>query len=318
MFDEVQSGIGRTGKFFAYQRTGVTPDVMAVAKGLGGGFPVGACLATAEAGKGMTAGTHGSTFGGNPLAMAVGNAVLDVVLAPGFLERVQQSGAAVQAAPRRDQGSPPDDHRGSARRRPAARLAHRGAERRTGRRLARGEDARGRRRRQCRAAAAAADRHRRGDRRSDQPARPRRQRPRTGAQAHEDAREQPGERAGNPPFPRPDRHSAARAARHARSQPRHEEAAQARARRSQAAARRQDAGDDLRQAVDAHARVVRRRDAPARRRRHHADRPGNAARPRRDHRRHRARAVALCRCHHDPHPRARDAARARRATPPCR
>jgi acetylornithine/N-succinyldiaminopimelate aminotransferase len=91
MFDEVQSGIGRTGKLFAHQRTGVTPDVMAVAKGLGGGFPVGAFLATAAAGKGMTAGTHGSTFGGNPLAMAAGNAVLDVVLAPGFLERVQQT-----------------------------------------------------------------------------------------------------------------------------------------------------------------------------------------------------------------------------------
>ena len=68
-----------------------TPDIMALAKALGGGFPVGACLATAEAGKGMTAGTHGSTFGGNPLAMAVGNAVLDVMLAPGFLERVRRS-----------------------------------------------------------------------------------------------------------------------------------------------------------------------------------------------------------------------------------
>ncbi len=91
VFDEVQTGIGRTGDLFAYQRTGVVPDVMAIAKGLGGGFPVGACLATAEAGKGMTPGTHGSTFGGNPLAMAVGNAVLDVVLAPGFLEHVRQS-----------------------------------------------------------------------------------------------------------------------------------------------------------------------------------------------------------------------------------
>jgi acetylornithine/N-succinyldiaminopimelate aminotransferase len=91
LFDEVQCGIGRTGEFFAYQRTGVAPDVMALAKGLGGGFPVGACLATAEAGKGMTAGTHGSTFGANPLAMAAGNAVLDVVLAPGFLDRVKQT-----------------------------------------------------------------------------------------------------------------------------------------------------------------------------------------------------------------------------------
>ncbi|HEX2656185.1 MAG TPA: aspartate aminotransferase family protein [Xanthobacteraceae bacterium] len=89
VFDEVQTGIGRTGELFAYQRTGIQPDIMAIAKAIGGGFPVGACLATTEAAKGMTAGTHGSTFGGNPLAMAVGNAVLDVVLAPGFLERVR-------------------------------------------------------------------------------------------------------------------------------------------------------------------------------------------------------------------------------------
>jgi acetylornithine/N-succinyldiaminopimelate aminotransferase len=90
IFDEVQTGVGRTGKLFAYEWSGVTPDIMAVAKGIGGGFPLGICLATAEAGKGMTAGTHGSTFGGNPLAMAVANAVLDEVLAPGFLEHVQQ------------------------------------------------------------------------------------------------------------------------------------------------------------------------------------------------------------------------------------
>jgi acetylornithine/N-succinyldiaminopimelate aminotransferase len=90
VFDEVQTGVGRTGTFFAYERAGVAPDVMGIAKGLGGGFPVGAVLATAEAGKGMTAGTHGSTFGGNPLAMAVGNAVLDIVLAPGFLAEAQR------------------------------------------------------------------------------------------------------------------------------------------------------------------------------------------------------------------------------------
>jgi acetylornithine/N-succinyldiaminopimelate aminotransferase len=91
IFDEVQTGIGRTGELFAYQRTGVVPDIMAVAKGIGGGYPLGACLATAEAAKGMTTGTHGSTFGGNPLGMAVGNAVLDVVLAPGFLDRVKRT-----------------------------------------------------------------------------------------------------------------------------------------------------------------------------------------------------------------------------------
>jgi acetylornithine/N-succinyldiaminopimelate aminotransferase len=92
VFDEVQTGIGRTGKLFAHEWSGVTPDILAAAKGIGGGFPIGACLATAEAARGMTPGTHGSTFGGNPLAMAVGQAVLDVVLAGGFLEDVQRKG----------------------------------------------------------------------------------------------------------------------------------------------------------------------------------------------------------------------------------
>jgi acetylornithine/N-succinyldiaminopimelate aminotransferase len=91
MFDEVQTGMGRTGDLFAYQHLGLTPDILSTAKGIGGGFPLGACLATAEAAKGMTAGTHGSTFGGNPLAMAAGHAVLDVVLAPGFLEQVRRN-----------------------------------------------------------------------------------------------------------------------------------------------------------------------------------------------------------------------------------
>jgi len=91
VLDEVQTGIGRTGELFGYQRSGITPDIMALAKALGGGFPVGACLATAEAAKGMTVGTHGSTFGGNPLAMAVGNAVLDVVLSDGFLDNVRKT-----------------------------------------------------------------------------------------------------------------------------------------------------------------------------------------------------------------------------------
>ncbi len=89
VLDEVQCGIGRTGRFFAHETAGIAPDVMAVAKGLGGGFPIGACLATAAVGDCLTAGSHGSTFGGNPLAMAAGNAVLDVVLADGFLSRVE-------------------------------------------------------------------------------------------------------------------------------------------------------------------------------------------------------------------------------------
>lgn len=88
--DEIQTGMGRSGKLFAHEWVGVTPDVMSVAKALGNGFPVGACLATAAAAKGMNPGTHGSTYGGNPMAMAAGNAVLDIMLAPGFFERVQQ------------------------------------------------------------------------------------------------------------------------------------------------------------------------------------------------------------------------------------
>ena len=92
MFDEVQTGMGRTGELFCYQRTGVTPDVMALAKALGGGFPVGACLATREAAKGMTPGTHGSTFGFNPLAVSAANATLDVMLAPGFFDHVKKVG----------------------------------------------------------------------------------------------------------------------------------------------------------------------------------------------------------------------------------
>ena len=96
-FDEIQTGVGRTGKLFAHEWAGVTPDVMCIAKGIGGGFPMGACLATEKAAAGMVPGTHGSTFGGNPLAMAMGNAVLDVVLEPGFLERVQGTGEALMA-----------------------------------------------------------------------------------------------------------------------------------------------------------------------------------------------------------------------------
>jgi acetylornithine/N-succinyldiaminopimelate aminotransferase len=90
IFDEVQTGMGRTGDLFAYKRLGITPDVMPLAKALGGGFPIGACLATADAAAGMTPGTHGSTFGGNPLAVAAANAVLDVMLKPGFFEHAQK------------------------------------------------------------------------------------------------------------------------------------------------------------------------------------------------------------------------------------
>jgi acetylornithine/N-succinyldiaminopimelate aminotransferase len=92
IFDEVQTGVGRTGRFYAYEHCGIHPDILTSAKGIGGGFPMSACLATADAARGLTAGVHGTTFGGNPLAMAVGNATLDVILAPGFLERVARLG----------------------------------------------------------------------------------------------------------------------------------------------------------------------------------------------------------------------------------
>ncbi len=92
LLDEVQTGVGRTGRLYAHEWAGITPDIMATAKGLGGGFPIGACLMTEAVGSAMTAGSHGSTFGGNPLAMAVGNAVLDVVLEDGFLDHVANMG----------------------------------------------------------------------------------------------------------------------------------------------------------------------------------------------------------------------------------
>jgi len=96
IFDEIQTGVGRTGRFFAHEHAGVFPDIMTIAKGIGGGFPMGACLATADAAKGLTVGTHGTTFGGNPLAMAIGNAVLDIVLEPGFFERVAMAGLTLR------------------------------------------------------------------------------------------------------------------------------------------------------------------------------------------------------------------------------
>ena len=98
ILDEIQCGYGRTGKFFAYEHYGITPDIMTVAKGIGGGFPLGACLATEEAAKGMVAGTHGSTYGGNPLAMAAGQAILDVMLEPGFFDHVAAMGERLRAA----------------------------------------------------------------------------------------------------------------------------------------------------------------------------------------------------------------------------
>jgi acetylornithine/N-succinyldiaminopimelate aminotransferase len=98
VLDEVQCGYGRTGKMWAYEHYGVTPDILSSAKGIAGGFPLGACLATEEAAKGMVFGTHGSTYGGNPLAMAAGEAILDVMLEPGFLDHVTAMGDRLRAS----------------------------------------------------------------------------------------------------------------------------------------------------------------------------------------------------------------------------
>jgi len=108
VLDEIQSGYARTGTFFAYEQYGVTPDIMAVAKGIGGGFPLGACLATEEAASGMVIGTHGSTYGGNPLAMAAGEAVLDIVGEPEFLDNVKRMGERLRQA--LEQMIPNHDH----------------------------------------------------------------------------------------------------------------------------------------------------------------------------------------------------------------
>jgi acetylornithine/N-succinyldiaminopimelate aminotransferase len=98
ILDEVQCGVARTGTLFAHEQYGITPDIMAIAKGIGGGFPVGACLATEHAAQGMVIGTHGSTYGGNPLAMAACQAVLDVVTEPAFLAHVNEMAARLRAA----------------------------------------------------------------------------------------------------------------------------------------------------------------------------------------------------------------------------
>jgi len=108
ILDEVQCGYARTGKIWAYEHYGIEPDIMAIAKGIGGGFPLGACLATEEAAKGMVIGTHGSTYGGNPLAMAAGEAVLNVIQEPGFLENVQAMGERIRAG--LEQMIPNHDH----------------------------------------------------------------------------------------------------------------------------------------------------------------------------------------------------------------
>lgn len=108
IFDEVQCGVARTGTLYAHEQFGITPDVMATAKGIGGGFPMGACLATEKAARGMVAGTHGSTYGGNPLAMAAGEAVLDVVANEAFLSDVRAKGERLRGRIEQFIGNYPD------------------------------------------------------------------------------------------------------------------------------------------------------------------------------------------------------------------
>jgi acetylornithine/N-succinyldiaminopimelate aminotransferase len=108
VLDEVQCGVGRTGTLYAYEQYGIEPDILASAKGIGGGFPMGACLATEKAAVGMVVGTHGSTYGGGPLAMAAGQAVFDVVTEPGFLDHVARMGERLRGA--LEQMIPNHDH----------------------------------------------------------------------------------------------------------------------------------------------------------------------------------------------------------------
>ena len=108
VFDEVQCGMARTGKLYAYEHYGIAPDILATAKGIGGGFPLGACLATEKAARGMGFGSHGSTYGGNPLAMAAGSAVMSAVTAPGFLESVEHKGDRLRTRLEQFIGNYPD------------------------------------------------------------------------------------------------------------------------------------------------------------------------------------------------------------------
>ena len=164
LLDEVQTGMGRTGRLYAHEWAGITPDIMATAKGLGGGFPVGACLTTEAVGAAMTAGSHGSTFGGNPLAMAVGNAVLDVVLETAFSITSRQMGLRLKqrlAGLKDEHGDIIEEVRGQGL---MLGLKCKVPNQDAARGSARPEDAHGAGRRQCRASSAAAHRQRDRDR----------------------------------------------------------------------------------------------------------------------------------------------------------
>ena len=160
--DEVQSGMGRTGKLFAYEWAGIAPDVMSAAKGIGGGFPLGAVLAKEQYAKALKPGTHGTTFGGNPLACAAGNAVLDIILAPGFLADVERKGRRLARRTRRDRPRISASLRGRARHGSVAGPQMRAAAGRGAGRLHRGRPDGHHRRRERAAPGAAACGDRRG------------------------------------------------------------------------------------------------------------------------------------------------------------
>ena len=288
-YDEIHTGFGRTGKLFAYEWSGVAPDVMAIAKGMGGGFPIGAFMATEKAAVGMVPGTHGSTYGGNPLATGVANAVLDVLLKPGFIEGVHERGEYLkgQLAGAGQDAIP----RSSPRRAASGFLQGLRCEVPAGDMVDRLHVA----------GHAGADRGRERD-----PHLPGADRRQGGARR---GCRHPGEgRAvvrGGPGCEQGRRVAAWRhrsiSSTSTRSMPktlrqildRGKAMKKARAeRRTRQAARRQDARHDLREALDTHPRVVRGRHARARRPDDHAGPHRHPARARRDHRRHRARAVA--------------------------
>ena len=332
ILDEVQCGMGRTGRLFAHEWAGIAPDIMMVAKGIGGGFPLGAVLATEAAAKGMVVGTHGSTYGGNPLGCAIGARVVEIVSDPGFLAEVNRKAGLLRQGLEGLVASHPDVFEavrgaglllGLKCRAPAADVVA----------AARDEQL---------LTVAAADNTVRllpALNIPDEDDRARRLRastaPRPGSRPPDASLvlKTPGERAaargGRAPVAPPSEKTApmpsfldidrtdpsdlrailtsARAMKDARGGRPEGHA------RRRPAARRPHGRADLREAVDPDPGVVRRRDPPDGRADHGAVGLGDAARPWRDHRRHRARPVALCRPDHDPHLRGGDAARDGRA-----
>ena len=315
--DEVQSGMGRTGKLFAHEWAGITPDVMSSAKGIGGGFPLGAVLAKEQFAKALKPGTHGTTYGGNPLACAAGNAVLDVMLAPGFLEDVERKGRKLRGELDK-----------IAREFPTVFVDARGLGLLLGLKCAIPV---GQVQAACVAeglmAITAGDNVLRlapplvvTDSDIDQAivmlraaatkvAAAVRQGSGTVSSA---ARRKLGcarqvVRTGDWPAPLP--RSARLRHGDVAADAGHRVGLQAGRGRDVASPRRQDAGADLRKTLHPHPRVVRGRDAPAWRRRDRAVRQGDPAWTRRDRRRHRPRAVALCRCDHAAHRQASETAR---------